>query len=97
MGLAFSDGPGVIYEDELGENEIRVLLAKLAGSDEVQTVVPLGWGGDRYRVSPSPEGTPRSSWCTAWDDSAAADRFMRNAAPGLRSQVGRATVRRLNG
>ena len=39
-----------MYEDVLGENEIRVLLAVLAGSDEVQTVVPIGWGGDRYRV-----------------------------------------------
>ena len=39
-----------MYEDVLGENEIRVLLAVLAGSDEVQTVMPIGWGGDRYRV-----------------------------------------------
>ena len=41
---------GVVYEDVLGEAEIRVMLATLAGSDEVQTVLPIGWGGDRYRL-----------------------------------------------
>ena len=48
--LAFAPDSGVVYEDVLGESEIRVLLAALAGSDEVQTVVPIGWGGDRFRL-----------------------------------------------
>jgi hypothetical protein len=71
------------YEDVLGENEIRVILAALAGTDEVQTVVPLGWGGDRYRLQDSPAG-PVLIWFVVWDDARSADRFMRSAAAGLR-------------
>ena len=71
------------YEDVLGENEIRVILATLAGSDEVQTVVPIGWGGDRYRLTESADG-PALVWFVLWDDARARDRFMRAAAAGLR-------------
>ncbi len=77
-----SDAPRM-YEDVLGENEIRVILAMLAGSDEVQTVVPIGWGGDRYRLAETPDG-PALVWFVLWDDARAADRFMRAAAAGLR-------------
>lgn len=84
VGLAFPDEPDVLYEDELGENEMRILLARLAGSDEVQTVVPLGWGGDRYRTYKLAEG-PALVWYVVWDDPMAADRFLRSAGPGLRS------------
>lgn len=81
--LAFSPDSGVIYEDVLGENEIRVLLAALAGSDEVQTVVPIGWGGDRFRVYDAPGG-PALVWYVVWDDQRSADRFLRSAGPALR-------------
>ena len=70
------------YEDVLGENEIRVLLAALAGSDEVQTVVPIGWGGDRFRVYRTPDG-PALVWYVVWDDQRAADRFLKAAGPPL--------------
>jgi hypothetical protein len=82
--LAFAPADsGIVYEDVLGENEIRVLLATLAGSDEVQTVVPIGWGGDRYRVYDTPGG-PTLVWYVVWDDQRSADRFVRSAGPGLR-------------
>jgi hypothetical protein len=82
--LAFAPADsGIVYEDVLGENEIRVLLATLAGSDEVQTVVPIGWGGDRYRVYDTPGG-PALVWYVVWDDQGSADRFVRSAGPGLR-------------
>jgi hypothetical protein len=81
--LAFPDEPDVLYEDGLGEAEVRVLLARLAGAKDVQMVVALGWGGDRYRVYRSPEG-PALLWYAVWDDSTAADRFMRRAEWGLR-------------
>jgi hypothetical protein len=82
--LAFAPADsGIVYEDVLGENEIRVLLATLAGSDEVQTVVPIGWGGDRYRVYDTPGG-PALVWYVVWDDQRSADRFVRSAGPGLR-------------
>ena len=81
--LAFAADSGVLYEDVLGESEIRVLLAVLAGSDDVQTVVPIGWGGDRFRVYDAPGG-PALVWYVAWDDQRSADRFLQSAGPALR-------------
>ena len=81
--LAYPPAPDVIYEDVLGENEIRVVLAHLAGSDEVQTVVPIGWGGDRYRLYRS-SGGPALVWYVVWDDAVSAGRFLRSAGAGLR-------------
>jgi hypothetical protein len=80
--LAFAADSGVGYEDVLGENEIRVVLATLAGSDEVQTVMPIGWGGDRFRVYPA-AGGDALVWYVVWDDVRSAERFLRSAA-GLR-------------
>jgi hypothetical protein len=85
--LAFEEEQGVAYEDVLGEAEIRIVQATLAGSDEVQTVVPIGWGGDRYRLYESPEG-PALVWYVVWDDARSAERFLRSAA-GLRSTARR--------
>jgi hypothetical protein len=80
--LAFAADSGIVYEDGLGESEIRVLLATLAGSDEVQTAVPIGWGGDRYRVYDTPGG-PALVWYAVWDDQRSAERFLRSAGPRL--------------
>lgn len=80
--VRFAPDSGITYEDALGENEIRVLLAALAGSDEVQTVVPIGWGGDRFRVYDAPGGSALV-WYVVWDDRSAADRFLRAAGPAL--------------
>jgi hypothetical protein len=80
--LAFAPDSGVVYEDVLGEAEIRVILASLAGSDEVQTVVPIGWGGDRFQLSRTPEGEALV-WYVVWDDERSGERFLRSAA-GLR-------------
>ena len=80
--LAFAE-PGGIYEDALGENEIRVLIATLAGSDEVQTVVPIGWGGDRFRVYDT-GGGPALIWYVVWDDKRSRDRFLGGSGAALR-------------
>jgi hypothetical protein len=81
--LRLAPDSAVVYEDVLGENEIRVILATLAGSDEVQTVVPLGWGGDRYRLYRTLAG-PALVWYVVWDDARSRERFLRAAAAGLR-------------
>ena len=93
LGLTLEPEPGALYEDVMGENEVRVILATLAGSDEVQTVVPLGWGDDRYRLYDTPDG-PALVWYAVWDDARAAGRFLRAAAglrrpsrPGYRAEV----------
>jgi hypothetical protein len=96
--LAFPADSGVVYEDVLGENEIRVILATLAGSDEVQTVVPIGWGGDRFRLYQTPEGEALV-WYVVWDDRRSGERFLRSAAglrrtsrPGYRAALDSLTV-----
>ncbi len=80
--LAFPPDSNVTYEDVLGENEIRVILAVLAGSKDVQTVVPIGWGGDRFRLYRTPAGEALV-WYVVWDDRRSGERFLRSAA-GLR-------------
>jgi AcrR family transcriptional regulator len=81
--IAFAPDSGSIYEDVLGEDEIRVLIATLDGADEVQTVVPLGWGGDRFRVYDAPGG-PALVWYAVWDDAQAAGKFLSGSGPALR-------------
>ncbi len=83
VALAFAADSGVAYEDVLGENEIRVLIARLAGSSEVQTVVPLGWGGDRFRLYDAAEGSALV-WCVVWDDARSAARFVEGWGVGLK-------------
>jgi hypothetical protein len=73
--LAFPADTGVVYEDVLGEGEIRVLMSQLAGSSEVKSKGPIGWGGDRYRVYATPAG-PALVWYVVWDDPKSADRFL---------------------
>jgi hypothetical protein len=85
--IVFPQERGVVYEDVLGEAEIRVILATLAGSDEVQTVLPIGWGGDRYRLYRSAEG-PALVWYVVWDDARSAERFLRGGV-GLRTTARR--------
>ena len=87
VGIAFAEEAGVVHEDVLGETEIRIVLAALAGSDEVQTVVPIGWGGDRYRLYEPAEG-PALVWYVVWDDARSRERFLRSAA-GLRTTARR--------
>jgi hypothetical protein len=72
--LAFSGPPDRIYEDVLGESEIRVLMAHLSGKSEVRTGSPNGWAGDRYRVIATPLG-PALVWYLAWDDKRSSERF----------------------
>jgi hypothetical protein len=74
LALAFSADSAVIYEDVLGESEIRVLMARLANSNEVRVGLPVGWGGDRYRVYRTPSG-PALVWYVVWDDKRSAERF----------------------
>jgi hypothetical protein len=75
VGLAFAPDSAVLYEDVLGESEIRVLMAQLSGAGQVQeSGAAVGWGGDRYRVYRAPGG-PALVWYVVWDDAQAAQRF----------------------
>ncbi|HEU4588544.1 MAG TPA: hypothetical protein VFS11_07850 [Gemmatimonadales bacterium] len=83
--VRFTDGPAPMYEDMLGELEIRVLQVQQRGRD---AVVPgagaIGWGGDRYRVYDTPHG-PALVWYIAWDDARAGERFLAQTGAGLRA------------
>lgn len=95
LSVVFADSTSaVVYQDNLGELEIRILLATLTGQDVLDSALPLGWGGDRYRVYGD---TTESAlvWYTAWDTPRAAQRFQRAvtdplsgiARPGYVNQV----------
>ena len=73
-------GPG--ESDVIGDLGIAVLAADLAGVEVVSTTVPIGWGGDRYRLYHSPAG-PALVWLIAWDDQRAADRFLQASGARL--------------
>jgi hypothetical protein len=70
------------YEDVLGEFEIRILSAELNNVPDVSTVVPIGWGGDRFRTWRLPGGTALV-WYSTWDDSASAQQFLVRTAGAL--------------
>jgi hypothetical protein len=81
--LRFKSGPARMYEDGLGEVEIRVLEAQLRGDNDLpRTALPLGWGGDQYGVYETPGG-PAVVWYAVWDDARSADRFAAGAGRGL--------------
>jgi hypothetical protein len=97
--LRFDDADPALYEDTLGELDIQVLATVLRGGGEVLDDAPIGWGGDRFRTYRTPAG-PALVWYIAWDDEAAAVRFM--GGPGARlaarQRTGyRTTVTRVTG
>jgi hypothetical protein len=82
--LALPPSSEAIHEDVLGEGEIRVLMARLTGAREVRVRGPIGWGGDRYRVFPTPSG-PGLVWYVVWDDTRSVERFTWGYGGKLRS------------
>ena len=75
LGIAFAPSSyRVIHEDALGELEIRILGAVVNRAEEVAYTVPLGWAGDRYRITETDEG-PALEWLLAFDDARMRDRF----------------------
>jgi hypothetical protein len=82
LEIAFAPSSStVLHEDALGELEIRILGAILNRNDEVSYTVPLGWAGDRYRVTETPDG-PALEWLVAFDDIRMRERFA--TGPGVR-------------
>jgi len=79
---------GVIYEDVLGEFDMRVLAADLAEAPmtaEITTPLALGWGGDRFRVYESPDG-PAMLWYIVWDDETSRSRFLAGTGQRLETR-----------
>jgi len=73
----------------LGELDVHLLEAQLAGARTLGKIGVLGWGGDRYRVYDTPEALALV-WYIVWDDAAAAAAFHKEAGARLaaRRQTG---------
>ncbi len=65
----------VVHEDTMGELEIQIWSTQMRGGGEVLYDLPLGWGGDRFRVYQTDQG-PALVLYTAWDDTTSARRFV---------------------
>lgn len=74
VSLRFVDADSALFENTLGDLDLRILAAQLSGAQEIASQVAVGWGGDRFRVYETPSG-PALVWVIVWDDSTAADRF----------------------
>jgi len=86
--LVFETPPSdsVVYEDNLGEFEIRLLFTQLLGSEDRAAAYTAGWDGDRYQVLGA--GSDALVWYTVWEDRQAAVRF----AKGLELAWGKRSV-----
>jgi hypothetical protein len=72
--LEFSSAAAIVYDDGLGEFEIRVLVSVLSGSESMGAAAAEGWGGDRYAVLEAGSGHALA-WWTVWDTPQASRRF----------------------
>jgi len=77
--------PRVLYEDVMGEFDLRVLAADLTNPQAIITPVAMGWGGDRFRVYDTPAG-PAMVWYIVWDDSASRSRWAGSVGQRLESR-----------
>jgi hypothetical protein len=80
--------PNVLYEDVMGEFDMRVLAADVAHSGpavEITTPLALGWGGDRFRVYQTPAGAAMV-WYIVWDDAPSRLRFVSGTGQRLESR-----------
>ncbi|HEX5817340.1 MAG TPA: hypothetical protein VFY20_00580 [Gemmatimonadales bacterium] len=93
LDVRFADSLPGAFEDVLGEFETRLLVQELAGTPAA-SVVPLGWGGDRFRLAGEP-GAESIVWVVVFDQAFQRDRFqagpgarlLAQARPGYRAQL----------
>ena len=74
-------------------------MQELTGRTASDAVLPLGWGGDRFRLDEA-NGGPALVWISVWDEprhrdwflSATGGKFKARAKPGYKAQVDTMTV-----
>jgi hypothetical protein len=99
LRFAADSDASVLVEDTLGELEIHMLAAQLAGARSLGALPAIGWGGDRYRVLGTPAG-PALVWYAGWDDEEARAAFAsgtgaalaRRKKPGYRARLDTLTL-----
>lgn len=83
VGVRFADSTmAAQFEDTLGELEAAIMLAAFRGAGQASYDLPLGWGGDRYRLYQTAAG-PALVWYSVWDSPNHRDRFLAVIEPGF--------------
>jgi hypothetical protein len=59
----------------IGEFDIRLLMKELTGRKASDAALPLGWGGDRFRLDEGSSG-PALVWISLWDEPRHRDWFL---------------------
>ncbi len=104
LGFGPSPGDTLVYDDDFGEFETKVVLQTWGVDTAAAVAAAAGWSGDRYEVLGTPAGTV-AIWAAAWRTSADADQFERAVRIGWaraggsvsqRWQVDRLVVRGVN-
>lgn len=90
--LAYPHRDDLVYDDNLGEFETRILLQELTGSETVATAAALGWGGDRYAVLRAADDAYALVWWTVWDTEQAAGKFADVLEGNWQERAGRRSV-----
>jgi hypothetical protein len=83
--LRFQDeasGGAGLAEDVVGELELQMLIAQMAGAASLEHPAAIGWGGDRYRLIQTPEGAALV-WYLVWDDPESAATFRKRTGAAL--------------
>lgn len=88
LGFAPSPGDTLVYDDDFGEFETRVVLQTWGVDTLLAEAAAAGWDGDRYEVLGTPAGTV-VLWAIAWRTPADADQFERAARDGWARTHGR--------
>jgi hypothetical protein len=63
----------IVYENNLGELELRILLREQLGAQWEEAAA--GWAGERYRLVEDGRGRRALRWVTIWETDEAAARF----------------------
>ena len=93
LDVRFRDSLSGAFEDVLGEFETRLLVQELTGRPAA-SVIPLGWGGDRFRLAGA-NGAESIVWVAVFDQRFQRDRFregpgarlLARRRPGYRTQL----------
>jgi hypothetical protein len=93
LDVRFRDSLPGAFEDVLGEFETRLLVQELTGRPAAG-VIPLGWGGDRFRLA-GDKDTESIVWVAVFDQRFQRDRFregpgarlLARRRPGYRTQL----------
>lgn len=97
-------GGRIVYENDLGEFETRILVYEHTRDQNLAVRAAAGWDGDRYALLAFPGGGEGIVWATVWDSTVDAAEFLdalEQAFPrrysGLAPRPASGNVRRFGG